>query len=235
MPYAKRARGPRADHPGGRSVAERHRNRGESLATPLHFEEVRPGRDLRVLTQECAALAFGHPAPDSELHPVVECIGAALQLHRTVPADRCSLALCRASNKKVIGIASATARLRDPCEASFGISVGQRGQSHCGTPPFTEPIGTPRVSGHAADHLCDVSHTNRFVVVQLTAFNLLIRARRMQVTVRSRHARTETNTPPCKPTTDRHATLPVRDQPFGSHGHVSLTSCGRPLSSLDSR
>jgi hypothetical protein len=59
----------------------------------LGGEEVGPGHDLGVLLEQCAALALGHSAPDTELDAVVEGVGAAFQDHGTMSADDGGFAL----------------------------------------------------------------------------------------------------------------------------------------------
>ena len=57
-----------------------------------------------MLLEQGAALAFGHSAPDAELHPVVEGVGSALGDDRTVPADHRSLTLRGTADEQLVGI-----------------------------------------------------------------------------------------------------------------------------------
>src|SRR5699024_12497570 len=67
--------------------------RGGSLE--LASEEVGPVGDIRVATQQGAALTLRHATPDTELHLVIEGIGAALQNDGAVTADKIGRASCR--------------------------------------------------------------------------------------------------------------------------------------------
>ena len=67
--------------------------------------------------QQRATLAFGHTAPDTELHPVVECVGGALGDDRTVPANHGRFSLRRSANEQFVGIGGATPRARHPRDA----------------------------------------------------------------------------------------------------------------------
>src|SRR6266851_6605929 len=51
------------------------------------LEQVAPRGYLRAPAEQRAALPLGHPAPDTELDPVVERIRKALRAHRASPAD----------------------------------------------------------------------------------------------------------------------------------------------------
>lgn len=64
-----------------------------------------------MLTEQRPALPFGHPAPYTELHPVVERVGTTLHLDRAVPADGRRLALRRTAHEQVIRILTTTAGL----------------------------------------------------------------------------------------------------------------------------
>ena len=59
----------------------------------LGGEEVGPGDHLGVLLEQSPALALSHATPDTELDAIVECVGAAFEDHRAVPADHCGFAL----------------------------------------------------------------------------------------------------------------------------------------------
>ena len=64
-----------------------------------------------MLLEQCAALALCHAAPDTELDAVVECVGAALQDHRAVPADHRGFALSGPSDEQLIGVGLAASGL----------------------------------------------------------------------------------------------------------------------------
>src|SRR5215212_6727446 len=79
-----------------------------------------PGSHLRVSLQQRATFAFGHTAPDTELHLVVECLGGALGDDRTVPANCGRFSLRRSANEQSVGVGGATPRARHPRDAGFG-------------------------------------------------------------------------------------------------------------------
>src|ERR1700739_2524259 len=83
-------------------------------------EEFGPGLDLRMHLEQRPPLAFGHAAPDTELHLVVECVGGALDDDGTPPANRSRFPLFRSLNEHFVGISGETPRLRHPCDAGFG-------------------------------------------------------------------------------------------------------------------
>lgn len=89
----------------------------------LGSEELRPGHDLGVLLEQGAALAFGHPAPHTELDSVVQRISAAFGDHRTVPTDDSRLALCGTTYEQFIGVGAATTGLRNPGDAGLGFGA----------------------------------------------------------------------------------------------------------------
>jgi hypothetical protein len=74
-----------------------------------------------MLFEQRAALPFGHAAPYAELDPVVEGVGAALEDHRTMPADHCSFTLGGTSNEQFVGVSGATASLGHPGDAGLGL------------------------------------------------------------------------------------------------------------------
>jgi len=74
-----------------------------------------------VLTQQRPALAFGHPAPDTELDAVVEGIGAALKLHGTVAADGRGFALGGAADEQLIRVDPPTPCTGHPSQSSFRV------------------------------------------------------------------------------------------------------------------
>jgi len=83
-----------------------------------------------VLAQQGAPLALGHTAPDTELHPVVERIGATFELDGAVPADRRRFALCRTTDEQLIRIRRPALRLRHPYLSRLGFPCGQCRWSH---------------------------------------------------------------------------------------------------------
>jgi hypothetical protein len=95
----------------------------------LGGKELSPGNDLGVLLEQCAALAFGHTAPDPELDTVVEGVGAAFQDHRTVSTDHGRFALGGAPDKQFVWISLAAAGLGYPSYA--GLGFGALGQTVC--------------------------------------------------------------------------------------------------------
>lgn len=110
------------------------------------LEEFGPRVDVGVLFEEGASLAFGHPAPHSELDSVVESVGAALHEYRAVSADCCCLALRGTSNEKLIRIYFAASRLRDPGDASlclFDIQTATRGGCVHSLVPSTKYVRRP--------------------------------------------------------------------------------------------
>ena len=63
---------------GGRGISRWLRRLVGVAVLALGGEELRPGDHLRVLLEQRPPLAFGHAAPNTELHLVVECVGEAL-------------------------------------------------------------------------------------------------------------------------------------------------------------
>ena len=57
-----------------------------------------------MLLEQGAALPLGHAAPHTELHPVVQGVGAALGDDGTVPADYGGLALGSTSNEELVRV-----------------------------------------------------------------------------------------------------------------------------------
>src|SRR5699024_4384499 len=89
--------------------------RGGSLE--LASEEVGPVGDIRVATQQGAALTLRHATPDTELHLVIEGIGAALQNDGAVTADSDSLALRCTLHKELFCVHAAAVRVGTPFTA----------------------------------------------------------------------------------------------------------------------
>lgn len=77
----------------------------------LSAEELGPGNHFWVLLEEGTALPFGHAAPDTELHPIVECIGAAFEDHRAVTTDHGCFALGGAADEQLVRIGLPAPRL----------------------------------------------------------------------------------------------------------------------------
>ena len=88
-----------------------------------------------MLFEQGAALTLGHAAPDTELHPVVQCVGSAFGDHRAVPADHRGLALRGAADEQFVGIGLAAACLRNPGDAGLSFSlndtIDRSGSSNC--------------------------------------------------------------------------------------------------------
>ncbi|MBM7368380.1 hypothetical protein JOC45_003096 [Gordonia hydrophobica] len=72
-----------------------------------------------MLTEERASLALGHSAPDTELDPIVECVGPALELYRAVPANCRGLPLSCSADEQIVRVTSTTTSLGDPSQSSF--------------------------------------------------------------------------------------------------------------------
>jgi hypothetical protein len=96
-----------------------------SAAFALGGEEVRPRHHLGVLLEQSAPLTLGHTAPDAELDPVVQRVGAALEDHRTMPADHCGFVLRGAANEQLIWIGGATTGLGYPGYPGLGLRAKQ--------------------------------------------------------------------------------------------------------------
>lgn len=87
----------------------------------LDREELSPRDDLGMLLEQGAALTLGHPAPDAELHPVVEGVGTALRDDRTVTANDGSFALRRSAHEQLVGIGRSTQGLGHPGDPGFPV------------------------------------------------------------------------------------------------------------------
>lgn len=74
-----------------------------------------------MLFEQCATLTLGHAAPDAELDPVVQGVGATLHHHGAVPADNGSLALRGPSDEQLVGVGRSTQCLRYPGDAGFPV------------------------------------------------------------------------------------------------------------------
>src|ERR1700739_1585107 len=92
----------------------------------LGGEEVGPRHHVGVLLEAGAALTLSHTAPDAELDPVVQRVSAALEDHRTMPADHRGLPLRGAAHEQLIGIGGATAGFGHPCGPGFGLRTVDR-------------------------------------------------------------------------------------------------------------
>jgi hypothetical protein len=93
---------------------------GDVAVFALGGEEVGPRHHPGVLLEEGTALAFGHPAPDTEFDVVVERIGGALEDHRAVPADHRGFSLGGAAHEQFVWVAGATAGFGHPRVAGLG-------------------------------------------------------------------------------------------------------------------
>ena len=80
----------------------------DAAVLALGREEFGPGDDLGVLLEQGTTLALGHPAPDPELHAVVQGVGAALGDDRTMPTDHGGFALRRSTHEQLVGIRRST-------------------------------------------------------------------------------------------------------------------------------
>src|SRR5580704_14945413 len=60
------------------------------------LQQLAPRDDVRPAAQQRAALTLGHPAPDTELDPVVQRVGQALCPDRAAAADQLGPVLRRA-------------------------------------------------------------------------------------------------------------------------------------------
>jgi hypothetical protein len=90
-----------------------------SLLLATAGEVLRPGLHLGMLPDELPALTFGHPAPDPELNPVVECVGQALGNDGTMPTYQSRSFLRRTSDEELVWIGGPTQRFRNPGNATF--------------------------------------------------------------------------------------------------------------------
>ena len=70
----------------------------------LGGEEVGPGHHFGVLLEQGATLAFGHPAPHTELDAIVEGVGTAFKNHRAVPTDHRGFALRGSPDEQFVGV-----------------------------------------------------------------------------------------------------------------------------------
>lgn len=86
----------------------------------LGGEEVGPGNNFGVLLEQGTALPLGHTAPNPELDPIVQCVGPALEDHRTVSTDHRGFALGRATDEQFVRISLPATRLRHPRNPSLG-------------------------------------------------------------------------------------------------------------------
>ena len=73
-----------------------------------------------MLLEQRPPLAFGHAAPNTELHLVVERLGEALGDDRAVLANSSRFPLRRSTNEEFVGIDGTTPRLRHPRHVGFG-------------------------------------------------------------------------------------------------------------------
>ena len=64
--------------------------------------------------EQCAALPFGHAAPDPELDPVIEGVGKALGTDRASPADQLRPVLGRSLHEQRIGVRISAGRTGGP-------------------------------------------------------------------------------------------------------------------------
>ena len=73
-----------------------------------------------MLLEKRTALAFGHPAPDTEFHPVVEGVGAAFEDHRAVTADDGGFALGGAAYEQLVRVSLTASGLGHPSNTGLG-------------------------------------------------------------------------------------------------------------------
>ena len=74
-----------------------------------------------MLLEQGATLTLGHSAPDAELDPVVQSVGAALGDDRTVPTDDRGLALGGAANEELVGIGRSAQGFGHPRDPGFAV------------------------------------------------------------------------------------------------------------------
>src|SRR5690606_24071106 len=100
-------------HRPGRQATTLWRSAGDELLGTLEValvlflgrrEQVTPGSDVGPTPEQCAALPFGHAAPDPELDPVIEGVGKALGTDRASPADQLRPVLGRSLHEQRIGV-----------------------------------------------------------------------------------------------------------------------------------
>jgi hypothetical protein len=116
-PAADHRKGVKADVVGeGASAADQREGQTQpsltrmpALAGPIRsvtslFKELSPRGDTRLPPEQCAPLSLGHPAPDAELNPVVECLDEALGTYATPNTDDFRLILSRTPNEERISI-----------------------------------------------------------------------------------------------------------------------------------
>lgn len=120
-----------------------------------------------MLAQQRTALTFGHATPDAEFDAIVEGVGAAFELDRTVTADRCGLALRGSPNEKFIGVSPSAAGLRHPGQAFFS-----GGNCRCRHPP-TPVCRCPEHSENAdRQSRCSDHYSMRLLGESHSALNL---------------------------------------------------------------
>ena len=85
----------------------------------LGREKLHPGIHIRVALQQRPTLTFGQTAPDTELHPVVERVGKALDDNGTFAAHHRRRSLRGSANEEFVGIGGSTPRLRHPRDTGF--------------------------------------------------------------------------------------------------------------------
>jgi len=76
--------------------------------------------------EQGTALAFRHPAPDTELDAVVERFGGALDVHGAVPADHRGFSLRGATDEQLVWVGGATQGFGHPRNARLGLCTVDR-------------------------------------------------------------------------------------------------------------
>jgi hypothetical protein len=90
-------------------------------------EELGPGADVGPAAEQRTSLPLGHPAPDTELGPVVERVRQALGHDGTALAHDLGLTLGLALDEQGIGVGTGAATQRRPVRDPLALSVRNLG------------------------------------------------------------------------------------------------------------
>jgi hypothetical protein len=85
-----------------------------SCAARASAKELGPALDIRPPPQQRPPLPLGHPAPDPELDPLVECVREAFGAHRADAAETPGLPLLAPGDEQVLGVGRAATRRTTP-------------------------------------------------------------------------------------------------------------------------